>query len=135
MDAAVLLLTVAELDEAVEDYDSAGVLLDCRARRLRELYGDADARTLDAMAHAARVWFLAGRYREAISLAGAELAHRDRGEASDPAHILLARAMDGLGNFDGAEPHWSAVFDSGRLLLAGVVRSTDWASPRYNAAT
>ena len=104
-DAAIPLLGwLAETDACHGDHVSAGQLGEQLSARLRRRYGQSDSRTTRAISAAVRAYTEAGDYAAALSL-----AEQIAGDPDLPTRHALARALDGLGRFAEAAPHWDAV--------------------------
>ncbi len=98
--------------EPTQQVEEARLLLDAR----RELYGESDPATLDAMLTLARALRDAGSYHEAESVLGASLSILHRSEDSDESRIILtefnlAIVLDRLGETDSARRLWEKVLE------------------------
>ena len=97
-------------DQQVEE---ARLLLDAR----KELYGETDPATLDAMSVLARALRDAGSHHEAESVLRTSLGIQNRSAEMDEARITrtefdLAIVLDRLGEADAARPLWEKVLEA-----------------------
>ena len=123
-DAIPLLDWLAEADTRAGDYLSAGQIGERLSERLGVRYGPADARTIRAVSAAVRAYTDAGEYGAAIRLAG-----QITGDLELPVRHALAKALDGLGRFAEAAPHWDTVVGALPAVEAGDTAGwrVDWA--------
>jgi tetratricopeptide (TPR) repeat protein len=93
--------------------EEARILLDAR----KELYGDSDAATLDAMLQLAKVLRDAKSFHEAESLLRTSLSIQNRFDPKDEARITrtefdLAIVLDRLGENDSARRLWEKILEA-----------------------
>ena len=98
--------------EATRQVEEARLLLDAR----RELYGESDPATLDAMLTLARALRDAGSYHEAESILGASLSIQNRSDDTNESRIILtefnlAIVLDRLGETEAARHLWEKVLE------------------------
>jgi tetratricopeptide (TPR) repeat protein len=96
-----------------QQVEEARLVLDAR----RELYGETDPLTLDAMLVLARALRDAGSAREAESLLRASLSIQSRSELPDETRVTwtefnLAIVLDRLGEYDPARRLWEKVLEA-----------------------
>ena len=99
--------------QPTREIEEARLLLDAR----KELYGESDPATLDAMLTLARALRDAGSYREAESMLGASLSIQNRSDEKDESRIVvtefnLALVLDRLGETDAARHLWEKVLEA-----------------------
>jgi tetratricopeptide (TPR) repeat protein len=96
-----------------QEVEEARLVLEAR----KELYGEADPLTLDAMLQLARVLRDAGSSREAESLLRTSLSVQTRSDTPDAARVTrtefnLAIVLDRLGEYDPARRLWEKVLET-----------------------
>src|SRR3984957_5370231 len=99
--------------EPVQQVEEARLLLDAR----KELYGETDPETIDAMRQLASALRNAESYNEAESVLRTSLSIQNRSTPSDEARITrtefdLAIVLDRLGETDSARRVWERVLEA-----------------------
>jgi TIR domain len=122
--AITLLDWLSRADEHAGDYASAGQARQRLAARLRQLHGPSDSRVLSASAAAARCFTAVGAYATAVSLARAAATTAAPQDVTAAVQHALATALDGLGQFGDADPHWKEVADALSAMPAD--EAADW---------
>ncbi len=100
-------------DSRAREVDEAWILLDAR----KELYGDSDPATYDAMLHLARALRDAGQLREAERVLTTSLALQNQSDSTDEGRVArtefnLAIVVDRSGEHEAARRLWERVLQT-----------------------